>query len=64
MIEEKYLKTVMHPNFKSGILFGENLIGCEMRKIKVVMIKLIYLGQATLDLSKIVMYKFHYDHVK
>ena len=25
-----YLKAVMKPNFKSGTLFGENLMGCEM----------------------------------
>ena len=62
--EEKYLKTVMKPNFKSGVLFGENLMGCEMGKIKVVMKKPVYLGQAILDLSKIVMYKFHYDYMK
>ena len=37
--EEKYLCTVMKPNFKSGVLFGENLMGCEMGKIKVVMNK-------------------------
>ena len=61
---ESYLKTVMKPNFKSGVLFGENLMGCEMGKIKVVMKKLVYLGQAILDLSKIVMYKFHYDYMK
>ena len=35
--EERYLHTVMKPNFKSGVLFGENLMGCEMGKIKVVM---------------------------
>ena len=51
----QYLKTVMKPNFKSGVLFGENLMGCEMGKIKVVMKKPVYLGQAILDLSKIVM---------
>ena len=61
--EEKYLHTVMKPNFKSGVLFGENLMGCEMGKIKVVMNKLVYLGQAILDLSKIIMYKFHYDYM-
>ena len=61
--EEKYLKTVMKPNFKSGVLFGENLMGCEMGKIKVVMNKPVYLGQAILDLSKIVMYEFHYDYM-
>ena len=61
---EEYLKTVMKPNFKSGTLFGPNLMGCEMGKIKVVMNKPVYLGQAILDLSKIVMYEFHYDYMK
>ena len=61
---EVYLKTVMKPNFKSGVLFDENLMGCEMGKIKVVMNKPVYLGQAILDLSKIVMYEFHYDYIK
>ena len=58
-----YLKAVMKPNFKSGILFGENLMGCERGKVKVVMNKPVYLSQALLDLSKIVMYKFHYDYM-
>ena len=61
--EEKYLHTVMKPNFKSRVLFGENLMGCEMGKIKVVMNKPVYLGQAILDLSKIIMYEFHYDYM-
>ena len=61
--EDKYLRTVTKPNFKSGVLFGENLMGCEMGKIKVVMNKPVYLGQAILDLSKIVMYEFHYDYM-
>ena len=62
--EEKYLCTVMKPKFKSGVRFDENLMGCEMGKIKVVMKKPVYLGQAILDLSKIVMYEFHYDYMK
>ena len=62
--EEKYLKTVMKPNFKSGVLFGENLMGCEMGKTKVVMNKPVYLSQAIIDLSKIIMYEFHYDYMK
>ena len=61
--EEKYLRTVMKLNFKSGVLFDENLMGCEMGKIKVVMNKQVYLGQAILYLSKIVMYEFHYDYM-
>ena len=35
-----------------------------MGKIKVVMNKPVYLDQAILDLSKIVMYEFHYDDMK
>ena len=62
--EEAYLKAVMKPNFNSGTLFRPNLMGCEMGKIKVVMNKLVYLGQAILALSKIVMYEFHYDYMK
>ena len=54
----------MKPNFKSGTLFGPNLIGCKMGKIKVVMNKPVYLRQAILDLSKIVMYEFHYNYMK
>ena len=60
---DPYLHTVMKPNTKSGILFGENLMGCEMGRIKVVMNKPIHLGQATLNLSKTVMYEFHYDYM-
>ena len=63
MTEEKYLHMVMKPNFKSGVLFGENLMGCEIGNIKVVMNKLVCLSQAILDLSKIVMYEFHYDYM-
>ena len=35
-----------------------------MGKIKVKMNKPVYLGQAILDLIKIVMYEFHYDYMK
>ena len=58
-----YLKNVMKPTFKSRMLFGENLMGCEMGEVKVVMNKPVSLGQAILDLSKIVMYEFHYNYM-
>ena len=38
-------------------------MGCEMGKVKVVMNKPVYLGQAILDLSKIIMYEFHSDYM-
>ena len=39
-------------------------MNCEMGKVKVKMNKLVYLRQAILDLSKTIMYEFHYDYVK
>ena len=53
MTQEKYLRTVMHLNFKSGVLFCENLMGCKMGKIQLVMNKPVYLSQTILDLSNI-----------
>ena len=53
----------MKPNFKYGVRFDENLMGCEMGHVKVVMKKSVYLGQAILDLSKTIMYEFHYDYI-
>ena len=61
--EEEYLKNVMKPNFKSGTLLGPDLMGCEMGKVRVVMNKPVYLSQAILDLSKTIMYEFHYDYM-
>ena len=62
--KEDYLKQVMKPNFKSGTLLGTDLMSCEMGKVKVKMNKPVYLGQAILDLSKTIMYEFHYDYMK
>ena len=49
--KNKYLRMVMKPNFKSGVLFDENLMGCEMGCTKVVMKKPIYLGQTIYYIS-------------
>ena len=54
----------MKPTFKGGVLMGADLMSCEMGKVKVKMNKLVYLGQAILDLSKTIMYEFHYDYMK
>ena len=62
--ETYYLKRVMQPNFKSGNMVGSELIACEMGKIKVVINKPVCLGQTIFDLSKTIMYEFHYDYMK
>ena len=64
MNKEVYLKRVSKPNFKLEICLSENLMGCKMGKIGMVINKPIYSGQAILDLSKIIMYEFHHDYMK
>ena len=49
----------MNRSFKDGRKLSENLIGVEMGKTKIKMMNPVYLGWAILDLSKLVMYKFH-----
>ena len=61
--EKEYLKNVMKTNFKSGTLLGPDLMGCEMGKVRAVMNKPVYLGQAILDLSKTIMHEFHYNYM-
>ena len=62
--EHKYNKYTMKPNFKDDVWFSENLMVVEMGKTEITMNKPVYLGQAILDLSKMVMYEFHYDYMK
>ena len=58
---------VLHQEEKAPVLLGlmgGNLMSCEMGKVKVKMNKPVYLGQAILNLSKTIMYEFHYDYMK
>ena len=62
--DKKYLKYVMKPNFKDGHPFSKHLFAVEMGKKEITMNKPVYLGQAILDLSKTLMYEFHYDYMR
>ena len=62
--DKKYLKYVMKPNFKDGHPFYAHLFVVEMGKTEITMNKPVYLGQAILDLSKTLMYEFHYDYMR
>lgn len=53
----------MKPNFKDGRKFTENVIGVEMGKIKIKIVKSKYLVQAALSLSKLLVYESHYDYI-
>ena len=55
---------VSDPNCHSIKLFTESLLAIEMRKTQIFMKKRVYLGTSILEISKIVMYEFQYDHLK
>ena len=55
---------VSEPNYHTKKYFSENLLAIEMKKTKVKMNKLVYLGLSILEISKILMYEFWYDCIK
>ena len=61
---EKKSKLVSEPNYHTTIHFSENLLVTEMKKIKVIMSKPVYLGMSILDISKTLMYEFWCDNIK
>ena len=57
-------KLASEPNYHTTKCFSENLVAIEMKKKKVKMNKLMYLGMSILDISKTLMYEFWYDYIK
>ncbi len=45
-------------------IFSENLAAIELRKQKALINKPFYVGFTVLELSKLLMYRFHYDYIK
>ena len=62
--DKKRSKLVSEPNYHTMNLISEDLSIIEMKKTKVKMNKLIYLGLSILEISKILMYEFWYDYMK
>ena len=62
--EEKALKLISKPNFKRRTIFTENLTAIHLTKTNLVFNKPIYVGMCILDVSKTLMYEFHYNYIK
>ena len=58
------IKHAAKVNYDRTAIFDENLIAIYMKRTKVFYNKPIYLGMAILDLSKILIYTFHYNYMK
>ena len=61
---KKAVKLSSRPNFDRATIFDKNLIAVHMKKTEVYFNKPVYVGQAILDLSKTLMFDFHYNYIK
>ena len=52
------------PNYDCCTIFDENLIDVHIKKTKLYFNKPVYLGMSIHDLSKSLMYDFHYSYIK
>ena len=62
--EKKALKLASQLTFRSYTIFHDKLIAVERYQTTVKMDKPIYVGVTALELSKLVMYDFHYNFIK
>ena len=62
--DKKAQKLAAKSNYDHCTIFDENLIAVHMKKTKLSFNKPVYLGMSILDLSKSLMYDFHYNYIK
>ena len=62
--EKQASKFISKPNYNHRTIFCDNLAAIHMKKTHLVFNKPVYLGRCILDLSKTLMYEFHYTYIK
>ena len=62
--EKKLLKMVSKPTYVSSKIFNENLVAVHKIKETLTLNRPAYVGMCILDLSKTLMYNFHYNYIK
>ena len=61
---DHFLRQTAKPTFVSCKIFHENLVAIHMKKSFLKLDKPSYVGMCILDLSKVLMYDFHYNFIK
>ena len=61
---DHFLRQTAKPTFVSCKIFHENLVAVHMKKNFLLLDKPSYVGMCILDLSKVLMYDFHYNFIK
>ena len=59
-----YVRCVRKPNFISQKIFSKTFVAIHKIKLVLILDKPIYVGFRILDLSKLLMYEFHYKYIK
>ena len=62
--EKDYLKCTSKPNYMLHKIFDNNLVVVRKSKVSLKLNKSAYIRMCILELSKVLMYKFHYDYIK
>ncbi|XP_068691018.1 uncharacterized protein [Montipora foliosa] len=62
--EKKLLKMAAKPTYVSNKIFNENLVAVHKIKETLTLNRPAYVGMCVLDLSKTLMYDFHYNYMK
>ena len=59
-----YLKWILKPSYMSHKTFDNDLVAIRKKKVTLTLNKPAYIVMSILELSKVLMYKFHYDYIK
>ncbi len=62
--EKRILKLASSPQYKRHVIIHDGLVAVELMKKTVILNKPIYAGFSVLDMSKSLMYDFHYNTIK
>ena len=62
--ERQFKRQVVKPEFRCFKMFNKDLVGVHLQVSNLVLNKHIYVGISILDLSKTLMYDFHYNHIQ
>ena len=62
--EKQAEKLSAKPNFKHCNIFSKDLVATHMKKTSLKFNKPVYLGMSIIELSKTLMYDFHYNYIK
>ena len=62
--KKDYLKWTFKPSYMSHKIFDNDLVAIRKNKVTLTLNKPTYIGMCILELSKVVMYEFHYNYIK